>query len=141
MAQIQNTKFDRYKRHVNKKLHCTLRGLTPSAIQGRYKGPRVLINSVPKAGTHLLEKALDHFHLLRNAGKKTLSCWDSPDRSTLAILRRIKKGQVLNAHFTAQKEILDTIDEKKILVLFIIRDPRDIVVSRFKYISKIDKTH
>ena len=141
MAQIQNTKLDRYKRHFKKKVYCTFRGLTLSAIHGRFCGPKVLVNSIPKAGTHLLETALSNFPLLRNAGKKTLSCWDNPDRRTLMHLELIGKGQFLNAHFTPHNDILNTIKKENISVLFVIRDPRDIAVSNFKYISEIDKTH
>lgn len=141
MAQIQINKTDRFRRHLRKKVTCIGRGLSISAIKGRWKGPKVLVNSVPKAGTHLVERALEKFPLLRNAGKKTLSCWDSIDDKTLLKVKRMSNGQFMNAHLTAHEKIFRVIEENNILVLFVVRDPRDVVVSRFKYVSEIDKMH
>ncbi len=141
MPTQQNRKFTRLVRHAKKKIRTSLHGLRPSGIQGRFIAPRILLNSIPKAGTHLLENALEQFPLLRNAGRRTVSCWESISPTTLHSVNTIGKGAFLNAHLTPQPELFDLIQNRNIKVLFVIRDPRDIAVSHFKYVSNIDFTH
>ncbi|MDH3589438.1 MAG: hypothetical protein OEQ74_08540, partial [Gammaproteobacteria bacterium] len=115
-------------------MRTVLHGLRPSGIYGRFATPAVLLNSIPKAGTHLLESALERYPRLRNAGKRTVSSWiDVPDPVINAIAS-IRKGAFLNAHVPAAPELLQVVESRNIRVLFMIRDPRDIVVSHFKYV-------
>ena len=141
MSNEQKNNFDRLVRHAKKKFRTTLHGIRPSGIHGRFIAPRILLNSVPKAGTHLLEHALEQFPLLRNAGRRTINCWDTISPATLQTVYSIGKGAFLNAHLTAQPELFELIQKRNIKVLFMIRDPRDIAVSTFKYVSNIDLTH
>ncbi|MCJ7602652.1 MAG: sulfotransferase domain-containing protein [Desulfobulbaceae bacterium] len=141
MATIQNTEFDKLQRHVRKKILVTIHGLAPSQLLGRFIGPKVLLNSIPKAGTHLLERALEQLPLIRNAGRRTLIAPDHIDQKTLRKISSTRKGQFLNAHLPAYQPLLEIINELDIKVLFMIRDPRDVVLSRLKYITNIDRTH
>ncbi len=59
---------DRLKRlfiRGDNKMRQALRGLLPSAIIGRLTGPKVLMNSIPKSGTNLLENALSNMPHMR----------------------------------------------------------------------------
>ena len=141
MPTIQKNEFDKIKRHTRKKLRVTIHGFLPSQLLGRFIGPKVLLNSIPKAGTHMLERALEQLPLLRNAGKKTLTTPNGLDKKTLKILSIIRKGQFLNSHLPGYQDLLQKITELDIKVLFMIRDPRDVVRSRVKYIVNIDRTH
>jgi len=137
----QQSVLDRYLYFGRKKIAVTLRGLTASAVKGRFAGPRVLMNSFPKAGTNMLERALERFPLLRNAGKRTLRGWEGIDSSTAQHIRGIKRGQFWSAHLPSHPEVLSIVKEEGIKVLFMIRDPRDIAVSFVKYVTSIDLTH
>lgn len=99
------------------------------------------MNSIPKAGTNLLETCLNRFPLLRNAGYSTLRGWQFIDDVTLKKIRNIKRGQFFSAHLPAHAPLLSLMKNEDIKVLLMIRDPRDIVVSHFKYVTSIDTTH
>lgn len=131
----------RIVRHARKKIRTVLHGLRPSGLYGRFAAPAVLLNSIPKAGTHLLETALERYPRMRNAGLRTVSSWTTvPDRVTDRI-RRVGKGEFLNAHVPAVPELIRIVHEREIRVLFMVRDPRDVVVSHFKYVCNIDTDH
>jgi hypothetical protein len=131
----------RYLFFARKKIKTIAFGLRPSAVIGRFVGPKVLINSIPKAGTNMLERVLDHFPLLRNSGQRTLRGWKALDNNTRNRIIGIKRGQFFTAHLPAHEEILAPIKSEGIRVLLMIRDPRDIVVSYCKYVTSIDLTH
>lgn len=141
VTSMENGQLLKILRHARKKVRTTLHGLRPSALHGRYTAHRILLNSIPKAGTHLLENALEQFPLLRNAGRKTITCWESlPDHAYKAVTS-IGRGEFLNGHLTGLPELLEIVQTYQIKVLFVIRDPRDIAVSYYKYVTNIDKTH
>ena len=138
---MSQTRLGRMRYFAGKKLTATLHGLRPDAIAGRLSGPKVLINSIPKAGTHLVESALDHFPLLRNAALPTLRGWERVPVATMRALRRLKPGQYRTAHLPAHSEVLEAVAAYDIRVIFVVRDPRDIVLSNYKYATYIDLTH
>lgn len=141
MANVQNTQFDKFKRHLVKKVKILLTGLHPDKITGRFVGPLVILNSIPKAGTHMLESMLEEIPHLRNAGMQTLSCWDEIDNRLLRKVSRIGHGEFATAHLTALPAVVDIVQERKIKVIYLIRDPRDVIISFAKYVTEIDKTH
>jgi hypothetical protein len=138
---VQRTVAQKYKRYAFKKAAATIMGFRPDAILGRVNGPRTLLNSIPKSGTHLLERAIERMPGIRNAGRRTIDCWDSVDTNVIKKLKKIPRGAFLNAHLTALPEVLNVISHHKIKVIFMIRDPRDVIVSYAKYLQKIDLTH
>ncbi len=115
--------------------------LLPEKIEGRKSGPKVLLNSIPKAGTNLLDGYLQKLPPLRPSGTRTIIEWkDIPDKTVNKILS-IKKGQYYIAHIPAHEKLLSALRSSDIKVLLIVRDPRAVVVSNFKYVLDIDVTH
>jgi sulfotransferase 6B1 len=137
MAIIQKNNFDKYVRYAKKRLSIQVNSLKFDAIIGRFVGPKVLLISIPKSGTHMLEGILEQMHLLRNAGWKTIMS----NPSAYKKIRKIRKGMFANSHLHYSRNLENFIDKQGIKVIFMIRDPRDIVISRYKYITNIDFTH
>jgi hypothetical protein len=138
---VQRTIIEKYKRYALKKFATVIMGFRADAILGRFNGPRILLNSIPKSGTHLLERALERMPGIRNAGRRTIHCWDTVDPRVIRILAGIRPGAFLNGHLTALPEVLSTVGKENIKVLVMIRDPRDVVVSYARYLEQIDLTH
>ena len=115
------------------------------------KGPRIFVNSLPKAGTHLLMTALDSFPEIRFGGvhfmkrRVMLDHSDIPERSTHVdweLTRRVldraaKNGQYVTSHIWGHDELFEILDELGYVSLFVIRDPRDIVISTAAYITRL----
>lgn len=118
-------------------------GLRPTALRGRFAGPRVLVNSIPKAGTHLLGTALRHFPRLRDTTFRTLRGWERVPAETWRGLRSIRDGAFKDAHLPAHPELVAKLPELGIRHVLMIRDPRDVVVSLARYITydHSDNTH
>jgi len=113
-----------------------------------YSTPRVFLNSFPKAGTHLLTTYLDTMAETMNSGQfiwtksihneaypwrdpKDFVCDEGLLRKRLGVVR---KGQYVSAHFPWRPEMLTTIKSFGFSPVYIIRDPRDMLVSRMYYI-------
>lgn len=132
---------DRLISHMKKGGLSLWLGMRPSAIKGRFTGPKVLMTSIPKSGTNLLENTLLHFPELRRHKGKTFQRFRTLDDETFRVLSRIKNGEFLVAHLPAFPSVVDFCRANRIKVLFMTRDPHDIMVSHFKYVSEIDTTH
>ena len=93
-------------------------------------GPRVVVASVPKAGTHLLMRVLQLFPLLRSAGM----AFGEPDEKPEMLQRiaRLGRGQFITTHYPLN-DIQDIVDERGLRGVFLIRDPRDTCVSWYHY--------
>ena len=71
----------------------------------------------------------------------TLKGWEKLTKRSFNILRKYPKGVFYISHFPAYQEILNLVQKQEIKVLFMVRDPRDIVISNYKYCTYIDLTH
>lgn len=113
-------------------------GLTPSGLRRRISdpgAPRVLSVSIPKAGTHLLERALClHPQLYRKlvptVTLKELEKRGGPD----GLFGRLAPGQVVMAHLRFDRAYPEVLRRHQVETVFLIRDPRDIVVSQVRYV-------
>jgi hypothetical protein len=112
-----------------------------SKKEGMKSGPKVLLNSIPKAGTNLLDGYLQALPPLRPSGHRTLSGWNEISQKTINKIIEIKKGEYYTAHLPAHKNLLNALRGSDIRVLLIVRDPRAVLVSNFKYVLDIDVTH
>src|SRR3954468_24326538 len=84
-------------------------GLSPTKAPRRVLNrtePRVFVDSVPKSGTHLLERALCLHPRLYRALVPTLHEANMRDRGGFeAIVGRLRPGQILVAHLDYQPEL------------------------------------
>ncbi|HBL10853.1 MAG TPA: hypothetical protein DD379_05505 [Cyanobacteria bacterium UBA11162] len=101
-------------------------------------GPKVIANSMPKGGTHLLTRILSllplliprwHYHIV-SANLKL------PEE-----LPNIRKGQYISTHLYWSQELINALNTTEIRTLFIIRDLRDVVVSRAYYLTHMLRGH
>jgi hypothetical protein len=114
-------------------------GLTPQKLAARALNrtePKILCNSLPKAGTHLLERALClHPRLYRKfvptISDQKIHRWNGLD----ALLARVRPGQIVLCHLHFRPEYQQYVAECGIRSIFLIRDPRDVVVSQAFYIA------
>jgi hypothetical protein len=136
------TKLDSLRYYLKRYLEVKAKGLHPEAIKGRFIGPKVLLNSIPKSGTHLLETVVEQIPLLRHFGGRTLrtSIYASPQHCYRQV-GHLSKGEFAPAHLAFDESLFDIIRRNNIKVLMMARDPRDIIVSNEHYITNIDKTH
>jgi len=119
------------------------------------RGPRVLINSIPKAGTHLLSSALEQntplfnsrrhvqmhkINQLAPSGQKTLDV--ELDANAFAKhVHRVRDGQFFSAHMFHDPAIEDVLAMNGIRTIFVVRDPRDILLSTLHYIKGLRRHH
>lgn len=120
-----------------------------------YPRPRVLVASLPKAGSHLLTSLLrrlprmmfsgrhytpDDFVLLsppqRSDGLREWD-WDALRRALTAV----RHGQFLTAHWPERREVSGMLQELGYRVILMLRDPRDVVVSQTFYITRSRRHH
>jgi len=113
-------------------------GYTPAKLVARLRNrtePRIVVVSVPKAGTHLLERALClHPRLYRTRLPTIMNrdWWNGLD----ALLRRLGPGQILLTHLRYREEHPSVIRDGGAKCVFLVRDPRDIVVSNAFYSAR-----
>jgi hypothetical protein len=91
--------------------------------------PKVLVNSVPKSGTHLLMQLI-----LGIPGMMITPTWYYP--TTFNSLQSMKSGQMGPAHLHYSPEQAAQLEKWGIKVVFISRDPRDIAVSLVHFIME-----
>lgn len=132
--------MNRWTKLVRKFSWVLLLGLRPTAILGRFVGPKVLINSIPKSGTNLIEEVLHYCPLTRGKIQRTLLPTMAMDK-IIHKLSSLKKGQCIPAHLYYSEEVMDVITSNGIKVIFVIRDIRDSLLSHITYLEKIDTTH
>ncbi len=115
-------------------------GLSPGKLPRRvfnWGAPKVLCVSIPKAGTHLLERAIClHPRLYRKVlptvSDENIGRWNGLD----GLLARLRPGQVIASHLRFHSAYPATLAERRTRGIFVIRDPHDIVVSEVHYVSK-----
>jgi hypothetical protein len=106
--------------------------------------PRVLANSLPKSGTHLVTALLDRLPDMRYSGHH-LTAYDFARDGKVdwaAVGRRlgsVSNGQYVSAHLPASPELFDVVARLGYRCLFAIRDPRDAAVSDMHYITRFAK--
>jgi hypothetical protein len=112
--------------------------------------PVLFSNSFPKSGTHLLTQVLGGFTSLGPVVESGLPAivtfvGDSGEARPLsAILRdlnRLLPGDIGYGHVHARPEIVQALSRDGVAPFFILRDPRDVVVSHVYYITEHQSTH
>lgn len=114
-------------------------GLTPAKILSRFghrQGPSIVSNSLPKAGTHLLEQALCCHPRIYRPPVRTLhkrSIGEGVDLSSH--VDKLGPNQLLITHLEYTPERAVALGRPQVRSFFMIRDPRDIVVSQAHFIA------
>lgn len=112
--------------------------------------PILFANSFPKSGTHLLTQVLQGFARLGPAVVSGLppvvtyhasSGEPRPIAQILAGLRRLLPGDIAYGHLHAHPQIVAELCREGIVPFFILRDPRDVVVSHVHYVTEMEPNH
>jgi hypothetical protein len=112
--------------------------------------PVLFANSFPKSGTHLLTQVLQGFTHLGPAvdcGLPAIVTYDGStgrQRSPSQIvndLERLLPGDIAYGHLHALPEVADHLCRPAAATYFILRDPRDVVVSHVHYVTEIETNH
>jgi hypothetical protein len=107
--------------------------------------PVLFSNSFPKSGTHLLTQVLAGFTQLGPAVVSGLpaivtyagdSGAQRPPEAILNDIRRLKPGDIAYGHVHAFPQAVQALTGEGTATFFILRDPRDVVVSHAYYVSK-----
>lgn len=120
-------------------------GMTPEKVRDRISNrreARVFCVCIPKAGTHLLERALCLHPRLYRRLVPTLFDANIGRRGGLdRVLGALRPGQVIMSHLPFQPEYPKTLVRRGARGIFLIRDPRDVVVSETHYIARRPDHH
>ena len=112
--------------------------------------PVLLANSFPKSGTHLLTQVLQGFPAIGPAVDSGLpaivtfegdSGRERQEAEILADLQRLKAGDIAYGHIHALPEAVRFLCQPGYAACFILRDPRDVVVSHVHYVTEMEPNH
>ena len=112
--------------------------------------PALFANSFPKSGTHLLTQVLAGFTKLgpfAETGLPAVTMFDGatgaarPVSELLPQLTRLRYGDIGYGHLHALPEMVEALCKPGVAPFFILRDPRDVVVSHVFYISELAPDH
>lgn len=112
--------------------------------------PILFANSFPKSGTHLLTQVLKGFSHLGPAADSGLPAITSFDGYTgrprteseiLADLEHLLPGDIAYGHVHAFSKAIEFLCQDGVATFFILRDPRDVVVSHVHYVTDIEPSH
>jgi sulfotransferase 6B1 len=78
---------------------------------------------------------------MRNTAQRTIRGWDKLSEAGINDIKNISKGSFRKGHVPAHQDLINILKENEVKCIFVIRDPRDITVSNFRYITNIDSTH
>ena len=112
--------------------------------------PILFANSFPKSGTHLLTQALSGMTKVGPAvesGLPAVVMFDGPSgilrplERIMVDLRRFLPGDIGYGHLHAIPEIMVFMRQAQMATYFILRDPRDVVVSHVHYVTEMAPNH
>lgn len=130
------------------------------AAFNRWRVPGFVLNSLPKAGTNLVKKALDLIPGVRDSreyvwGAKALALADNgaddagetvpvgvgwprpvPVEALAASLDRVGRGQYAVWHVACAPTTAGLLRQRHMRMVVVIRDPRDVVLSLVRYVMK-----
>lgn len=111
------------------------------AATRRYPPPRLLCNSIPKSGTHALSRLLDLYPSVMGAGRHLRQhelgldgSHVDPWRLVAAELAKVGPGKYATSHLPAAPELREVLSRLGFRTLFMVRDPRDMLISYMFYV-------
>lgn len=112
------------------------------------RSPAVLGNAMPKSGSHLISQVIQGLPQIgpfvnpgwmpvtRSEDNRKLS-----DPETLAILHRMRPGDVAYGYVQARAPFLKALKQPGRATIFVFRDPRDMIVSHVFYATEMHPGH
>lgn len=103
-------------------------------------GPRVVANSMPKSGTHMLATLLDQIPGMRFNGRIVLfhhGHLHAPQPQLRELDRRVRslrRSHYLGSHLICTPEVTSRVSASGVKLVTIVRDPRAVVVSAAHYV-------
>jgi hypothetical protein len=121
-----------------------IRPLVPH--QAYLERPPVLLNSIPKSGTHMMLKALEVIPDLVDRGsflasRPSLTYREVPNHVMGNKVHRILPGELVAGHIHHSPLIARNLEINNCIVVFIYRDPRDVVISESHYLATMNRWH
>ena len=131
--------FDRTGRLVLKNLRIASWVLSKESWDGRFNGPKVLVNSVPKCGTNLVQEMVQNWPGMRGSITRTKGGpWEGEsDR----LIGRISKGTCVTSHYHYSTCLAEHCRARNVKVIHVVRDFRDALLSHINFIGKIGESH
>lgn len=117
---------------------------------GLQDAPILFANSFPKSGTHLLTQVLQGFTQIGpvvDSGLPAMITYEGASgqpRSQEAILRdlnRLQPGDIAYGHLHVLPQVVTRLTQDGVAPYFILRDPRDVVVSHVHYVTDMEPNH
>tara|TARA_Y100000590_G_scaffold314564_2_gene355649 strand:+ start:2993 stop:3817 length:825 start_codon:yes stop_codon:yes gene_type:complete len=109
-------------------------------------GYSIIINSIPKSGTHFAEQFFININEVKNfdyfiAQQPTFPHRVRSEKKMKSMVSNIKNAELVRAHIHYSDKINSLLFKKNILMIFIYRDPRDIAISEAYYLYSMNKFH
>ena len=108
--------------------------------------PPIVVNSLPKSGTHLLLQVIlglprystyDDFI----ATTPSLTMHRRNDEELSGKISRLAPGEVCGAHLYYSDRIAEALQQRGVISLFVCRDPRDVFWSEMQYLLTMNRWH
>lgn len=108
--------------------------------------PPILVNSLPKSGTHLLMQLVCSIGAYRNYGSfiattPTISMRRRSPSRLASMVSNLVPGEVCGGHLFFAPEIQASLNQRNAISLFIYRDPRDVFWSEMQYLLTMNRWH
>lgn len=109
-------------------------------------GYSIMINSIPKSGTHFAEQFFANLNEVKNfdyfiAQQPTFPHKLRSEKKIKSMISNIKGSELVRSHIHFSEKIHLLLLKKNILMIFIYRDPRDIALSEAYYLYNMNKFH
>lgn len=126
--------------NIPKRLSWTARAL------GNRAEPALVCNSVPKSGTHLLLQVLSAlpgraYYGRFLASTPTVTLRPRTESQELRMLRHSLGDEILPAHLFHKARLAREFAQGRAIQVFIVRDPRDVILSEVHYLSGMNYWH
>lgn len=122
-----------------RELSIWIRSLLVNRQRAHHPGPRIVANSIPKSGTHLLARCLQLLPDIEDSGLRIRG--RMKPQLLVRRLDRVGGGCFIPLHlvFTPKREHF--LRDRGFTMILITRDPRDIAISHYHYVTKHSRHH